>query len=161
MKKYILIFALILALVPSSLWAAVGTCTQSLASTFQDGTRAQKILTFTCVGGTAGETGTYPATAISSSNADQLQGYYLYKLITNPGATPPEDNWDFVLTDGDGIDVLGGAGANRHTTTSQMIAPLLTTGVYFAQPVLEAWTLAITGNTTASAIVVIKAVFVR
>ena len=82
-------------------------------------------------------------------------------VTTNPGAGPPEDNWDFTMVDGNGIDVLGGAGANRHTTTSQMIAPLLTTGVYFAQPFLGAWTFTPSGNTTASAVIVVDFVFVR
>jgi hypothetical protein len=121
----------------------------------------QKVLTFTCTGGTGAETGTWPATAVSTAYTTNLKGWYLYKVMTNPGAGPPEDNWDFTMIDGNGIDVLGGAGANRHTTTSQMIAPLLTTGVYFAQPLLGTWTFTPSGNTTASAIIVVDFVFVR
>jgi hypothetical protein len=98
---------------------------------------------------------------MSAATLSQLKSWYLYKVITNPGSTAPTDNWDFTLSDSDGIDVMGGNGANRHTTTSQMTAPLLTTGVYFAQPVLDTWTLAITGNSNNSAGIVLKAVFVR
>jgi hypothetical protein len=136
-----------------------GTCTQAITNFPTNTTTWQKVLTFTCTADAANAT--YPSTAISAANANNLKGWYLYKLITNPGSTAPTDNWDFTLSDGDGIDVLGGAGANRHTTTSQMIAPLLTTGVYFAQPVLDAWTLAITGNSVNSAVIVIQAIFVR
>ena len=162
MKK--LTFTLLAFLLLSSpSWGAVGTCTQSLETVRMDisGPPWQKVLTFTCTGGTAGDAGTITATAISSAYVTGLKGWYLYKIITNPGTPAPTDNWDFTLVDGDGIDVLGGAGANRHTTTSQMIAPLLTTGVYYAQPLLDTWTLTPTGSTEASAVAVIKLIFVR
>lgn len=158
----ILNIVLFLLLVCSPVSAAVGTITQSLSSVCEGyTTNCVKVLTFTGTGGTGAETGTWPATTMSTANVAALKGWYLYKVITNPGATPPEDNWDFTLVDVDGIDILGGAGLNRHTTTSQMSAPLLTTGVYFAQPVLSAWIFTPSGNTTASAIIVVRFVFVR
>ena len=158
-----ILIAVILGLFLSTpVYAAVGTVTQALTQVCESGTmNCVKVLTFTGIGGTAGETGTWPATAMSAGYTSALKGWYLYKVITTPGATPPEDNWDFTLVDTDGIDVLGSAGLNRHTTTSQMLAPLLTTGVYFAQPVLSAWTFTPSGNTTASAIIVVKLIFVR
>lgn len=140
-------------------WAA-GTVSQAVTTIYEgESVPKVRVLTFTATADAAD--GSYPSTAMSAATLSKLKGWYLYKVITNPGSTAPTDNWDFTLSDTDGIDVLGGNGANRHTTTSQMIAPLLTTGVYFAQPVLNAWTLAITGNSNNSAGIVIQCVFVR
>lgn len=53
---------------------------------------------------------------------------YLYLVVTDPGSTAPTDNWDLTITDagaGD-IDLLAGAGANRHTTTTQYNVPAST-----------------------------------
>jgi hypothetical protein len=151
MKK-VLVGLLMLLLASTSVWGA-GTCTQDLTQM-----NLIQLLTFTCTADSAD--GSFPSTVTSLNYTDRLKGWYLYKVITNPGTTAPTDNWDFTITDGDGIDVLGGAGANRHTTTSQSIIPLLTSNNY-AQPFLDTWTLAITGNSNNSANIVIKAVFVK
>lgn len=45
------------------------------------------------------------------------------RVVTNPGATAPTDDWDLVLNDADGVDVLGGSGANRDTANSEQIIP--------------------------------------
>ena len=44
-------------------------------------------------------------------------------VVTIPGAAgvQPTDNYDITITDEDGIDVLGGQGANRSNATSQHI----------------------------------------
>lgn len=158
-KLFVLIGLFIICNIPASALAA-GTVTQSLSYVCRgQSNECVQVLTYTATADSAAAT--FPTAAMSSATLSQLKGWYLYKIITNPGSTAPTDNWDFTLSDSDGIDVLGGNGANRHTTTSQMIAPLLTTGVYFAQPVLDTWTLAITGNSVNSAGIVIKAVFVR
>lgn len=51
---------------------------------------------------------------------------YAGKLIaftTDPDAgTAPTDNYDIVITDSDGIDVLLGAGANRDTANVEQVA---------------------------------------
>jgi hypothetical protein len=164
MKKLtpVLLAAILVILTAATSFSAVGTCTQSLETIRMDtqGDPFQKVLTFTCTAGTAGEAGAYPATAVSTAYTNNLKGWYLYKIMTNPGSVNP-DAWGFTFLDGEGIDVLGGNGASRHATNSQMFAPLLTTGVYYAQPVLDAWTLTITGNSTASAVVVVKFIYVR
>ena len=46
----------------------------------------------------------------------------LLALETDPGATAPTDNYDITITDANGLDVLQGVGANRHTSTTQMAA---------------------------------------
>lgn len=54
----------------------------------------------------------------------------LLQLRTDPGATAPDDNYDLTLLDAiGGADVLGGVGANRHTTSTQIAIPVQ--GTYF------------------------------
>lgn len=43
-------------------------------------------------------------------------------VITNPGSTAPTDNYDLTLVDQDGLDRLGGVGANRDTANSEWAA---------------------------------------
>jgi len=157
--KKIKIIALVLILLAMALpvWA-VGTVTQAISQVCDDsGRNCNRIIRFTCTGDADG--GTYPATAISTYISSQLAGWYLYYLRTNPGTTAPTDNWDFTITDAHGIDVLGGAGANRHTTTSQEIVPLLGSSP-FAKPFTDTWTLNVSGSTVNSAVIVIDATFV-
>lgn len=158
-----LLTLLFVVLMPTYLLAAAAgdsVCTQSLKNyPTTSSTPLVRELTFTC---TADSTdGSFLAMVFSQTHLDKLVGFYLYKLVTNPGTTAPTDNWDFTITDADGLDVLGGSGADRHTTTSTMLAPKLNSTTYFAQPALGPWTLNITGNTTNSAIIVIKTIFVK
>ena len=64
--------------------------------------------------------GSVPATDIT------LEGY-IVKVITNPGSPSPTDNYDLALADPEdaALDALGGALANRHTTTTQQVYPLI------------------------------------
>lgn len=48
---------------------------------------------------------------------------WLDNVVTNPGATAPDDNYDVVFTDGDVVDVMGGELANRDTSTSEQAMP--------------------------------------
>ena len=81
-------------------------------------------------------------------------------MITNPGTPAPTANYDITLTDEDGIDLLDGAGANRHTSNSESFYPLIGAQP-FAQPILGTITLNITNNSVNSAVTVIKAIFVK
>ena len=50
------------------------------------------------------------------------------RMDTNPGATAPTANYDITLIDDiTGLDILGGAGLNRDTSTTESIVPTLTT----------------------------------
>jgi hypothetical protein len=100
--------------------------------------------------------GSFVATAITKG---KLSGY-LIAMETNPSATAPTDNYDITLVDGDGVDILGAAGANRHTTTSQMVA--LPFGTYFHWPVMpdKTYTLTISGNSVNSAGTVITLFYI-
>jgi len=158
MKRFLIGFVLMIFLsIPGLSWGAAGTCVQELTEVYaQSGiSPVAKVLKFTCTGGTGAETGAYPATNINTRNMNELKSWYLYKGETNPGAVPPEDNWDFTVTNHNTIDMFGGAGANRHTTTSQRVKPL------DYEPVYGTWTLNISGNTTASAVIVLELTFVR
>ena len=43
-------------------------------------------------------------------------------LATDPGSTAaPTDNYDITITDGNGLDVLAGAGANRDTANTEYV----------------------------------------
>ena len=46
----------------------------------------------------------------------------LLSILTNPGATAPTANYDIVINDPNSLDVLQGAGANRHTSNTEQAA---------------------------------------
>lgn len=137
--------------------ATAGACVQTKAQVTT--TSDTRVVTFTCTGNSSD--GTFPAIAFSTTTLAYVKGYFLYQVITDPGSTAPTDNWDYTITDANGVDVLGGTGANRHTTTTQMNFPLITTGVYYTPPVVDTWTVNISGNSVASATLVIKMIFIR
>ena len=45
----------------------------------------------------------------------------LLTLVTDPGATAPDPNYDVTILDSNSLDVLVGAGANRHTSTTELV----------------------------------------
>ena len=47
----------------------------------------------------------------------------IIKVVTDPGASAPTDNYDVTLVDEFGLDLLAGQGANRDTTNSEMFCP--------------------------------------
>ncbi len=53
----------------------------------------------------------------------------IFAFVTDPSATAPTDNYDIVITDGDGIDVLLGAGANRDTANTEYVSQATLGGV--------------------------------
>lgn len=59
----------------------------------------------------------------------------LIMMITDPTTSAPTDNYDIAVTV-QGADILGGAGANRDTTTTEIAYPSATVGavVYPVQP---------------------------
>lgn len=67
---------------------------------------------------TAHTDGSFTSTA-STWNVD---GYILL-VVTDPGSPAPTDNYGITLTDSDGIDVMGGALANRDTSTTEEAIP--------------------------------------
>lgn len=97
--------------------------------------------------------GSFPATVLARTGADlaNTDGLWLQQMVTNPGSTAPQDNYDITITDVDGVDLLGGAGANRDTANSEVAFPTIT-----ARPLNGNITLTITNNNVNSATVVVK-----
>src|SRR3990167_1003625 len=78
--------------------------------------------------------GTFTSTAIDEEISGELLA-----LETNPGSPAPTANYDITITDEDGLDVLHGVGANRHTTDTEKVAIVF--GTYFHPPVHQSDTL--------------------
>ncbi len=106
----------------------------------------------TCVADAAD--GSFPSTVLPAFEGRVLQ------LVTNPGATAPTDNYDVVVTNQHGHDVLQGVGANRDTANTE-VAPVVYTGTSLHPVVDETDTLtvAISNNVVNSAEVVVEIVY--
>lgn len=50
----------------------------------------------------------------------------ILRVVTDPGATAPTDNYDLTLVDEFGLDLFTGGGANRDTANSEQFVPGLT-----------------------------------
>jgi hypothetical protein len=103
------------------------------------GDKKLKIVTASFVADAAD--GSIPNTTISG-----LYGY-LVKVITNPGATAPTDNYDVKLLDAQDstVDALADAALNRDTANSEQVVPSVA-------PILAGdYTLNITNNSVNSA----------
>lgn len=63
---------------------------------------------------------------VSGTDTQPVTGE-IVRVVTNPSATAPSDNYDLVINDADGVDVLAGAGQNRDTATSEQSVPIIET----------------------------------
>lgn len=156
MKRVLFALAILAALLPASLWgAAAGTCTQTFSEVYSaSGPTPIGVLTFTCTA--SADDASYPSTATSQTITDQIAGRYIIEARTNPGSTAPTANYDIVLNDTDGIDLMGGMLANRSATASEAAQPAIASGVYWPRPIDGALTIAITNNAVNSAVTVTK-----
>jgi hypothetical protein len=73
----------------------------------------------------------------TSSSGDATQSVeidgVIVRLITDPGATAPDDNYDVTVIDEFGLDLLNGQGADRDDTNTEHVllaGGLATTHVY-------------------------------
>ena len=148
MKKILIILTLILLLVVPQVWAA-GTVTQTWATVSSN----TYLLTFTCTADVSAKT--YPAT--DSKHA--IDGY-VFLVITDPGTTSPTDDYDITLNDDNGIDIMGGELANRDETNSEQAVPKID-AVYGSRWVDGVLEIAVTGNSVASAVTVVKVFIYR
>jgi len=100
--------------------------------------------------------GSAPDTAM----AVKLSGRLL-ALETNPGATGPTANYDLVLDDADGHDVMEGVGANRDTASTEK-ASIVFSGTAIHPPVAvsDTLTLKLTNNSVNSATISVKIYYV-
>lgn len=112
-----------------------------------------RTITLTCTASV--DDASFPAHALTT----KFEGRLL-KLVTNPGAVQPQDNYDVALDDQHGHDVLEGVGANRDTLNTEE-APIVYAGTG-THPVIDesdTLTLAVTGNNVNSAVTVITLYF--
>ena len=63
------------------------------------------------------------------------------RIVTNPGATAPTANYDVVINDEDAIDLAQGLLANRHTSNSEEVTPLVGDGTTTDKLVAHAGTI--------------------
>lgn len=109
-KLFAIASAVVLAVAPSLAWAAAGTATLTEISH----TSAKKIV-WAWTSGTGAEGGT--VTKVTTKAYDGK----IVGLTTDPGSTAPTDNYDIVITDAQGHDVLLGAGTDRDTANTENV----------------------------------------
>ncbi len=148
MKKICLLIALIMLLAVGPAFGAAGSVALSYA-TVSD---SVSTVTWTWTGSTVD--GSVPTAA--STN---VRGY-VFLVTTNPGSPAPTDNYDIVLNDSEGVDIMGGELANRDTTTSEQAVPKIQVA-YGPRFVTGPITIGITGNTATAATGNIKAYIAR
>lgn len=61
----------------------------------------------------------------------------LLRVVTDPGSPAPDDNWDFTLSDANGIDVCATEGNNRSTSSSQDFCPFVGDGTNYIPTTLQ------------------------
>lgn len=66
--------------------------------------------------------------AVSGTTTHSYSGRFI-GLITDPGATAPTADYDITVTDTDGVDLLLGAGIDRHTSNTEFVAEASMAGV--------------------------------
>ena len=126
-----------------------GTITEVLTS----GRPPVKVITLTCTGDDSD--GSFPSTTLSNIPHNEIGGRLL-QITTDPsGDTAPQANYDIVITEGGGADLLLGVGANRHTSSSE-VAVIESNGTHAVYAGTDTLTLAITNNNVNSAGITIK-----
>lgn len=102
----------------------VGTSTYTRTSMFKDGQSGRPVKIgdkFTVTWTADASDGSVPDVAIP------MYGFVV-KVVTNPGGTAPTDNYDIALEDPDdnALDALGGLLADRDTSTTEQVYPVIT-----------------------------------
>jgi len=101
-------------------------------------------------------TGSVPNTATSTDATTAIAGLFLARVETNPGATAPTDNYDITVLAASGVDLMGGALANRDTANTEIAFPAT------ASPLVDgALTITLSGNSVNSAVGTVKLYFTR
>jgi hypothetical protein len=160
MRKYLQALFVIIAtllIISGEVFAAAGTCTQSIAKTGDNA-----VLTFVCTAGSADHL--YPSTAVSDSILSQIKGYYITEVRTSPGGTAPTDASTVVINTGDSpvFDILGGVATCSATLTTRFIPKLnATSGVYGRASIINGLTLVLAANSVNSAVITVKVVMWR
>jgi hypothetical protein len=88
---------------------------------------------------------------MATSYLPDVQGLYITLVITNPGSPAPTDNYDIVINDSDGVDVMGGTLANRDTSNSEQALPYIGSLAYGPRQIDGILTFSLSGNSVNSA----------
>jgi len=96
----------------------------------------------------------------STSFTKLIQGWFLHKIIVNPGVVAPTISSDLTMTDKHEIDVLDGNGTDLIHNTDSKSSYAMIDGVPSLQPVLGDYILTITNNAVNSAILIVTLIFV-
>ena len=151
-KKFFLTIAITIVLLAAAL---PGLAAESITQTWTDCTSKVECLTFAWQ--SPADPNAVDLTATASNRS--IDGYVI-QVITNPGDTAPTDNYDIDLINSDGVDVMGTALSNRDTADSEIALPKPNGSTTADAWVSGTLTLAITGNSVASATGTVK-VYIR
>lgn len=105
--------------------------------------------------------GGFTAATLTVNQKQELLGWYLFQVISIPGATNPTTSWDYTLKDDSSVDLLGGVGADRSASAAELLIPKLDGTNYGDVPVDGGLTLAPVTNSVSGAIIVIHSYFRR
>jgi hypothetical protein len=135
-----------------------GSVTQTVSRTRNGDLRVWTV-NLAWIGASSG--GTVSNVAFSQAIMDKIQGLYLFRARTIPGAGPPTANYDVTVLDEDSVDVLGGVLMNRSNTLTETVVPIQDTSANLYGPVYVGTnlTLVIGGTTVNSAAGTIRLYF--
>lgn len=129
-KSLSLMLAMVLTMAFGQFSFAVGTSVVTKSTRVLD--HGKKVYVYKIV-----STGDASTGAIPDASLVGVHGY-LMKVITNPGATAPTDNYDIVINDADDatLDAANSLLLNRDTANTEAVYPVGITGVspLFFQP---------------------------
>lgn len=145
MKRLTAFLAVCLMLLPLLAWGA-GSVTVTTENILGQEIR---LIKFAWTGDSSD--GSVPATTLTTTQAQFVQGYYLCGAQTDPGGTSPTSNYDITITDSGSNDLMGGELANRSATATEYVIPKLNTSVYGCRFVVTPLTMTLTGNSVNSA----------
>lgn len=147
MKKFIVAIIMLVVLVYVSTAFCAGTCTQRVDKYANNPNFA--VLTVSCTGDSS--TGAFPSTTITAENMAKITGFYITEVQTYPGTTNPTALYDIVINTSRGLDLMEGNLANRSASLPERAFPST-----IVAGIANALTIVITGNSVASAVVVIQ-----
>jgi len=74
---------------------------------------------------TAHTDGVWTSHAFTTEEMNFVKGKWLCQIVTDPGTPAPDANYDVYIYNSGSADLLGGAGVNRHTTTTEIAYPIV------------------------------------
>ena len=164
---------LVLGLSASVFGASVGTVTQSAPTAHYSpggafgslGPDPKYVVTATLTGAASG--GTYPtfvingtctATTGSCTALGTLDGWYLFKVETYHGTTPPDNLWSATVTDDWGYDLCANKMLANQSSSVSVVTDCYPSGQNY-MPRIAPLTVTVTGNATASAVIYMRFIF--